>query len=109
MQVRLDGRQLLTWPAFHQVCRAAFGFPDFYGANMDAWIDCMSGLRDDDGMTRFSLGPEETLEIEVVHGDALRRQAPAILEALEECVEEVNVRCAEAGEPPVLALRVIRD
>ncbi|HYD94351.1 MAG TPA: barstar family protein [Noviherbaspirillum sp.] len=102
--VTLDGRRLGDWHAFHAECRTAFGFPGFYGGNMDAWIDCLSGLRDDDGMTRFALGPDEVLRIELAHAGELRRAAPEILEALRACAEEVNERCAENGEKPVLDL-----
>lgn len=103
-KVLLDGREIGNWPAFHDACRAAFGFPDFYGRNMDAWIDCLSGLRDDDGMSAFVLGADEVLEVEVQHADALRRRAPAILDGLEDCTAEVNERCAENGEKPVISL-----
>lgn len=102
--VRLDGREIMSWAGFHAQCKAAFGFPDFYGRNMDAWIDCLSGLRADDGMSSFSLGPDDVLEIEVLHADILRKSAPAILAALEECVAEVNGRYAECGEKPALGL-----
>jgi len=71
--VHLDGRLIGSWPAFHDSCKAAFGFPDFYGRNMDAWIDCLSSLRDDDGMSSFVLGADEILEIEILHADSLRR------------------------------------
>ena len=101
---RLDGRKITDRESFHTECQAVFGFPEFYGRNMDAWIDCLSGLRDDDGMSSFTLGPDDVLLIEVTHTDALRRQAPGILSALEECTEEVNKRCSESGEKPALAL-----
>lgn len=104
--VRLDGRQIGSWPAFHDACRSAFGFPDFYGCNMSAWIDCLSGLRDDDGMSAFVLAPEDVLEIEVLHADTLRRQAPDILDALQECTDEVNERYMENGEKPALSLEL---
>ncbi|GAB3539351.1 barstar family protein [Noviherbaspirillum agri] len=102
--VRLDGRQIGNWAAFHDACKAAFGFPDFYGRNMDAWIDCLSSLRDDDGMSSFVLGADDVLEIEVPHSSTLRRQAPDILDALEECTAEVNERYVENGENPALSL-----
>jgi RNAse (barnase) inhibitor barstar len=102
--VRLDGRKILDRESFHAECQARFGFPDFYGRNMDAWIDCLSGLRDDDGMSSFTLGPDEVLQIEIAHSDALRRQAPHILAALEECADEVNQRYIEYGEKPALSL-----
>lgn len=105
-RVSLDGRRIGDWKAFHAECRTAFGFPECYGGNMDAWIDCMSGMRDDDGMTKFVLGADERLEIEVLHVQVLRLKAPEILEALEDCVAEVNERCAEHGEKPSLTLRL---
>lgn len=53
--VRLNTNQITDWASFHLVCKEAFGFPEFYGANMNAWIDCMSYLTEEDGMTRFKL------------------------------------------------------
>jgi RNAse (barnase) inhibitor barstar len=104
--VPLDGRRIADWKSFHDECRAAFGFPDFYGRNMDAWIDCLGGLRDDDGMTKFALRDDETLCIEVLHSGFLRQKAPEILEALEECTAEVNERCIESGQKPPLSLQL---
>ena len=46
--VRLDGSRLRTWDGFHDAFASAFGFPGFYGRNMNAWIDCMSYLDDPD-------------------------------------------------------------
>jgi hypothetical protein len=102
--VQLDGRAITDWRSFHQACRTAFGFPDFYGCNMDAWIDCLSALRDDDGMSAFALTADEMLQIEVLHSDTLRKKAPAILDALRDGTALVNQRCAETAEKPVLEL-----
>jgi RNAse (barnase) inhibitor barstar len=102
--VRLDGEKINTWDAFHSESQAAFGFPDFYGRNIDAWIDCLSTLREDDGMTKFMLGPYEALRMEVPHSDVLRRRAPEIFSALKECVSIVNRLYIENGEEPGLNL-----
>ncbi len=102
--VRLDGGKITNWRAFHDECKEAFGFPDFYGRNMDAWIDCMSTLREEDGMTHFNMHADEMLEIQVLHADSLHRKAPDILRALDECVSIVNEDCIENGEKPALAL-----
>jgi RNAse (barnase) inhibitor barstar len=40
---------ITDWPSFHDVFKQALGFPDFYGRNMNAWIDCLTYLND--GMT----------------------------------------------------------
>ncbi|HEY0844750.1 MAG TPA: barstar family protein [Noviherbaspirillum sp.] len=102
--VTLDGRTISDWKAFHTACRSAFGFPDFYGNNMNAWIDCLSYLRDDDGMSKFTLNPDEVLQIEVLNSAAFRLTAPEILDALEECTAAVNDRYSEIGEKPALSL-----
>jgi RNAse (barnase) inhibitor barstar len=105
--VDLDGEKINNRDAFHDACKAAFGFPDFYGRNMDAWIDCMSTLRDDDGMTKFKLGPDETLEIRLLHSDTLRQPAPDILRVVQECASAVNQRYVENGEKPALVLALL--
>jgi RNAse (barnase) inhibitor barstar len=40
--VRIDGTKITDWASFHIVCKEAFGFPSFYGENMDAFIDCLT-------------------------------------------------------------------
>jgi RNAse (barnase) inhibitor barstar len=102
--VQLDGKKIGTRNAFHTECQLAFGLPDYYGRNMDAWIDCLSSLREDDGMTKFKLGPDESLQIEVLHSAMLRRRAPEIFDALTECASAVNECYAEMGEKPALNL-----
>jgi RNAse (barnase) inhibitor barstar len=102
--VRLNGEAIRDWPSFHTECRHAFGFPDFYGNTMDAWVDCLSYLRDEDGMCTFRLRPGEMLHIEVSHAAVLREKAPEIVEELAFCVEAINDRYADYGEPAALAL-----
>lgn len=102
--VRLDGQAIRDWPSFHRECRIKFGFPDFYGNNMDAWVDCLSTLREGDGMAAFHLGADETLRIELLHSSALRHRAPHIFAALEECTAAVNERYQENGEKQALEL-----
>jgi hypothetical protein len=100
----LDGSSITDWPSFHAASKQAFGFPDFYGNNMDAWVDCLSYLRDEDGMSAFRLAPDEVLDIEVTQAEQLRKQAPQILDELAFCVEAINDRYADYGEKPALKL-----
>ena len=102
--IRLDGTKIGDWPAFHAECKREFGFPDFYGNNMDAWVDCLSYLRDDDGMCKFRLDLDEVLRIEVIHASALHAKNPEIIEELQFCVEAINNRYADYGEKPALEL-----
>ncbi|MGZ3238417.1 MAG: barstar family protein [Burkholderiaceae bacterium] len=104
--VQLNGETITDWTSFHQVCQQAFGFPDFYAHNIDAWVDCLSYLRDDDGMTKFKLQPDEVLEIEILHADKLRQIAPDILDEVTYCIGGINERYADYGELPALKLKL---
>ena len=100
----LNGGAVLGWDSFHTECRASFGFPDFYANTMDAWVDCLSYLRDEDGMTKFRLGPDEVLEIEVHDAATMRARVPDLLEEMTFCIAGINERYEDYGEKPALAL-----
>ena len=100
----LNGASILGWDTFHSESKAAFGFPDYYGHTMDAWVDCLSYLRDEDGMTRFRLKPNEVLEIVVKDAAAMRERVPELLEEMTFCIAGINERYEDYGEKPALAL-----
>jgi RNAse (barnase) inhibitor barstar len=100
----LNGASILGWDTFHGECKQAFGFPDTYGNTMDAWVDCLSYLRDEDGMTKFRLKPNELLEIVVKDAAAMRERVPDLLEEMTFCVAGINERYEDYGEKPALAL-----
>ena len=100
----LNGGSILGWDTFHSESKAAFGFPDYYGHTMDAWVDCLSYLRDEDGMTRFRLKPNEVLEIVVKDAAAMRERVPELLEEMTFCIAGINERYEDYGEKPALAL-----
>jgi hypothetical protein len=102
--VELNGAAIDSEASFHAECRRVFGFPDSYSDTMDGWVDCMSYLRDEDGMTRFRLGPNEKLEIVVKDAAAMREKTPDLLEELAFCVGGINERYEDYGEKPALAL-----
>lgn len=80
------------------------GFPDFYGENMNAWIDCMSYLDEDDGMTNITIekGSVLTLQLENVKDFSIHRKE--IYDTLIESSAFVNYRRTSIGELPVIAL-----
>ncbi|HEY0490631.1 MAG TPA: barstar family protein [Telluria sp.] len=102
--VELNGVAIDSEASFHAECRRVFGFPESYSDTMDGWVDCMSYLRDEDGMTRFRLGPNEKLEIVVKDAAAMREKTPDLLEELAFCVGGINERYEDYGEKPALAL-----
>ncbi len=100
--VRIDGAAITGWDAFHTQSQQVFGFPDFYGRTMDAWIDCLSYLRDDDGMSAIRLAPDEVLQIDIVHADVWRSAHPDMLDEVLYCIAGINERYADYGEAPAL-------
>ncbi|HET6249804.1 MAG TPA: barstar family protein [Tepidisphaeraceae bacterium] len=104
--IRIDGSRLLDWDDFHTVFASTFGFPEFYGRNMNAWIDCMTDLSDDTGMTTVRGSPADPV---VLCLDNINAVPAEIYDALVECSAFVNWRRLEAGNPAVLILAFSRS
>jgi hypothetical protein len=102
--IRLDGAMLVDAAAFHAASQKAFGFPATYGHTFDAWVDCLSYLRDEEAMAAFHLGANEVLTIEIHAAAAFEAQAPDLLEEMRFCIAAINDRYADYGELPALAL-----
>jgi hypothetical protein len=103
--VMIPAEQIKDWASFHRVFREVLGFPDFYGCNMDAWIDCMTYVNDcDSGMSRICVAPGDVLTLHIDDAPDFRRRCPEQYDALIECTAFVNDRHMERGRPPVLAL-----
>ncbi len=101
-RVRLNSDKIADWQSFHQSCKEAMGFQDFYGMNMNAWIDCLSDLYKDTGMTRFRLSEGEAVHIEGTDTESFKSRLPEILDALIECSAFVNQRYVEDSKlPPI--------
>lgn len=100
----LNGAAITDFASFHAACKAALGFPETYSNTMDAWVDCLSYLRDDDGMSKFRLKPNEVLEIVIKDGAAMQAAVPDILEEVTYCVAGINERYEDYGEKPALKL-----
>ena len=64
--IRLQTKSITGWDSFHSEFAETLGFPDFYGRNMNAWIDCMTCLDDAGaGMTTVTVSPGEIFHLEV--------------------------------------------
>jgi RNAse (barnase) inhibitor barstar len=105
-QAELNGAAIVDWTSFHAESRRAFGFPDSYSNTMDAWVDCLSYLRDADSMSAFHLADDEVLTIVVKDAAAMRVTVPEILEEMAFCIGGINERYEDYGEPPALKLEL---
>ena len=108
--VKLDTRRIADWESFHNVFAEVFGFPAFYGRNMDAWIDCMTHLDDPSaGMMKVHAPPGGVLALELEDVDNFIHRCPDQYGAIIECAAFVNWRRIQTGESAVLALSYYRQ
>jgi len=106
--VTIPVEKIVDWPSFHDTFQRELGFPDFYGRNMDAWIDCMTSVDTaSDGMTTVTVQPSEILVLRIDDPFDFRRRCPAQYDALVESTAFVNFRRVEIGESPVIALLLV--
>ncbi|HSI89353.1 MAG TPA: barstar family protein [Pyrinomonadaceae bacterium] len=103
--VRIDANAIKDGASFHSVCKEAFGFPLVYGANMDAFVDCLTYIYEGNGMSEIILADAEDLTIEVIGGNDLRLRLPEIAESLSCAVEDLNERFVDEGGEPRIILR----
>jgi hypothetical protein len=99
--VELNGEAMQDQAGFHAECQRALGFPASYSGTMDAWVDSLSYLRDDENMTRFRLKPNEVLEIVVKASAAMHAD---LRDEMGFCVAGINERYEDYGEKPALKL-----
>jgi RNAse (barnase) inhibitor barstar len=104
-KVPVDCSEIHDWDSFHDVFARAFGFPSFYGRNINAWIDCMTSLdAPDDGMSEIHCTPGTVLTLELKNVREFKECCPGQYTALIESSAFVNYRRTEVGEPAVIAL-----
>ena len=105
MLIRIDGDQITGWSSFHDVFAEALGFPEFYGRNMAAWVDCLTSLDDpEDGMTSIHVSPPAVLTIQIDNAAQWLRRDPEMFRAMVDSAAFVNARRIGLGAPPVLCL-----
>lgn len=108
--LEIDVSEVKTWDDWHDVMDKAFGFPDFYGRNSNAWIDCLTSLDEpEDGLTQVHVEKRKVMVLRIRGMARLRKVDIDMYEALIEDAAFVNYRRLEAGEPAVLALSFTRN
>jgi hypothetical protein len=105
--VRVPTKEIEDRETFHNVFSRILGFPEFYGRNMDAWIDCVTSADDATaGMIAPGLvaGPGDVLTLELEDAAGFAERCPAEYADLVACAALVNHRRIKVGERPILAL-----
>ncbi len=103
--VDIPTAEIADWDSFHTVFTTALGFPDFYGRNMDAWIDCLFSADDLEARTiDCPVQPGELLTLRIDDADGFARRCPEQYQALMECTAFVNHARLKVARPPLLSL-----
>lgn len=96
--IRINADLILNHATFHDVFAEVFGFPSFYGRNMNAWIDCLSYLDDPSAeMTAVHVKEGEVLALLIDNAEALKARSPEVFSDLIECAAFVNWRRVQSG------------
>jgi len=102
---QIDASKIRDWDSFHEHFSETLGFPELYGRNMNAWVDCMTYLDDPNGtMTTIHVETGAVLVLCVSGARDLKKRCPKLYDALIECTAFVNYRRIAQGRPAVLAL-----
>lgn len=92
--VDIETSKIISWESFHAYFKEKFYFPDYYGNNMDAWVDCMSYLDDQDGIAseKLPLSANDSIVLNLLNINDFVQRVPDIYNALVECSSFVNYR-----------------
>jgi RNAse (barnase) inhibitor barstar len=94
--VEIPTNDIVDWESFHIVFKEALAFPDFYGRNGDAFIDCLT--YDDDGMSIVLPPPGGLLAIKLKDCVDFFGRCTTQFEALVAWIAAVNDRRMETGD-----------
>ena len=103
--VKINASKILNWKSFHSYFQREFGFPEFYGRNVNAWMDCMEDLdKPDHRMSTFTIKKGQMLVLHLTNVEELKSKAPDIYNMLLECPAHINRNRMTSGELPLLIL-----
>ncbi len=108
-KVIIDGSAIEDTKSFHSEFKFKFGFPSFYGGNMDALIDSLSYL-DDKGCNmskHFQLGKNEHLTILVNQSQDFKTNYPELFLQFIEVIIDVNERYSNASSSTRILLELV--
>lgn len=105
MELEIDFSGVSDLNSMHKLLMEKFGFPDFYGKNVNALIDCLTSLRHpEDRMTNIHLASGEVLSLVV---KSLPMDNLLILNNFLIAIQSVNERYINRGEAAVILLVLV--
>lgn len=97
--ITIDLGVVHDWDTYHSLMKESFGFPDFYGRNGNAFIDCLSDIDDPEtGMCGVSVKRGGTFTVCLQGWRAFAADHGEIATALIEEIDFVNMRLKAQGD-----------
>ena len=103
----IDAAEILDTRTFHETFKRVLVFPEFYGMNMDAWIDCMSDLHGPNSLCGLHLGSDEPVELKITNLEDFSNRCPVLFRDLMQCTAFVNRRYAKWKSP--VRIRIVPE
>jgi hypothetical protein len=92
LDVTIDADGVRTWQELDRRWASAFGFPEWYGYNRDAWIDCMRSLDVPGTASRLTLPLQQPVSVTVRGSSGLES---AVIRELVALLADVNAAYRE--------------
>lgn len=105
----IDFSKIKNIDEFHDEMKLIFGFPEFYGRNARALIDCLTSLRyPEDGMTKINIDKDSVILLEVSNIKYTKNENE-LVNILLSSVQYVNYRCEYMGDKPSIYLSLTQS
>ncbi|MFB9056655.1 barstar family protein [Mariniflexile ostreae] len=100
--IELDFNKIHDVSDMHLMIKKEFGFPDFYGNNINSLIDCWGSMRfPEEGMSELVLEPDEYIVL-MLH--SFSKTNMIIINNLLIAIEEINNREKNRGRAAMIKL-----
>ncbi|MDX5631075.1 MULTISPECIES: barstar family protein [unclassified Brenneria] len=104
--ITLNFSSIKTMDELYDELAFKFGFPDFFGRNIDAVIDCIFGIRyPDEGMTKINISENGYLSLNIKNFSGADEK---VKEAIIFIIEFVNYKYQFKGREPAILLCLIK-
>ena len=103
----IDAAEIVDSRSFHETFKRTMSFPEFYGMNMNAWIDCMSDLHGPKSICGLHLEANDPVELKIANSEDFSNRCPDLFRALIQCTALVNRRYAQWNSP--IRIRIIPE
>lgn len=103
LEYTIDFQSVSNRDLFHDFFKDTFGFPDFYGRNMHAWIDCMRSIRSpEDGLSKIHIGKDELLFFRFMNFFQFCRSETELAINIFSSIGVVNKHAVSNGDNPII-------